>query len=210
MYFVITQVEFQVIEHTDNLMAQETEDAVNSLQVVSVVSLPPVESTQTIETTIVSETESPPMSPQQGELMAEEECVAEDEEELEEEMEECETMIIKEEIDSSPESPKIVTFTQSQMFTGILEEHEASNSGESSPSDTATITIAGSFSPSRLSYVNGSSDCGNYITSSPSRPFSPSCTTPGTETTIQRLPSVLEAAMNAEPKVEVERCVKHR
>lgn len=157
----------QVIDHTDNVMAQETEEAVASLQVVSVMSLPPVGSTQTVETSS-PDPSSPPLSPQPADLVADEE--------------------IKEE-ESRPGSPKIVTFTQNPVFTAIEEQ-----------------TTADSFSSSsRVTYASSGADFKNaspqYITASPSRSFSPTGAEP------QRLPSVLEAAMKAEPKVEVERYV---
>ena len=156
----------EVIEHTDNVMAQETEDAVAALQVVSVMSLPPVGSTQTVETSS-PDPSSPPLSPQQADMEIKPEEIKEEE--------------------SCPGSPKIVTFAQNQVFTAIEEQ-----------------TTADSFSSSsRVTYATSSSaDFKNtspqYITASPSRPFSPAAEP-------QRLPSVLEAAIKAEPKVEVER-----
>ncbi|KAL6420112.1 hypothetical protein ACFW04_013488 [Cataglyphis niger] len=156
----------EVIEHTDNVMAQETEDAVAALQVVSVMSLPPVGSTQTVETSS-PDPSSPPLSPQPADM-------------------EIKPDEIKEE-ESCPSSPKIVTFAQNQVFTAMEEQ-----------------TTADSFSSSnRVTYATSSSaDFKNtspqYITASPSRPFSPTAEP-------QRLPSVLEAAIKAEPKVEVER-----
>lgn len=150
------------------MMAQETEEAVASLQVVSVVSLPPVGSTQTIETSIAnSESGSPPMSPQT-------EIITED---------------IKEESVSPPASPKIVAFAP------FVNQEDALPVTESSiVAETISVAINESFSPSRVPYVNGGS-----FSTSPTRPFSP------TSEPTQRLPSVLEAAMKAEPKVEVER-----
>lgn len=153
----------QVIEHTDNVMAQETEDMA-TLQVVSVMSLPPVGSTQTVETSS-PDPSSPPLSPQPADIVPEE---------------------IKEE-ESRSGSPKLVTFAQNQVFTTMEEQ-----------------TTADSFSSSsRVTYAS-SNDFKNaspqYIGGSPSRPFSPAAEP-------QRLPSVLEAAMKAEPKVEVERYV---
>ena len=150
-----------MIEHTDNVLPQETEEAVAALQVVSLVSLPPVGSTQTVETT-TPDSSLPPFSPQPVEVVTEE---------------------IKEEDDSQPNSPKLVAFA-SQIFP--MEEQ----------------TSSGSFSPTRvtLTYATESGNSSNqYITSSPTRSFSPE------EEETQRLPSVLEAAMKAEPKVEVER-----
>ncbi|XP_012254168.1 helix-loop-helix protein 11 [Athalia rosae] len=150
----------EVIEHTDNVMAQETEDAVASLQVVSVATLPPVGSTQTVETTTPDPSPSP--SPPLSEMIPEE---------------------IKEEV-SRPSTPKIVTFTQSQVFS------------------TPTKQKLGSFSPTHVTYGTTPSEFKNvtaqFISTSPTRPFSPPAEP-------QRLPSVLEAAMKAEPKVEVER-----
>ncbi|XP_011138453.1 helix-loop-helix protein 11 isoform X2 [Harpegnathos saltator] len=162
---LITYQTHEVIDHTDNVMAQETEEAVASLQVVSVMSLPPVGSTQTVETSS-PDPSSPPLSPQPTDMVADEE--------------------IKEE-ESRPGSPKIVTFAQNPVFTTIEEQ-----------------TTADSFSSSsRVTYASSSADFKNtspqYITASPSRSFSPTGAEP------QRLPSVLEAAMKAEPKVEVER-----
>ena len=165
------------------MLAQEAEEAVAALQVVSVVALPPVGSTQTVETT-TPDSSSPPLSPQPVEIVAEE---------------------IKEEEDSQPSSPKIVTFT-SQMFPLIEEQ-----------------TSSGSFSPTRVTYTTESGNSSTqYITGSPSRPFSPEEEVEEEEEeeeqvveeeeeeeeATQRLPSVLEAAMKAEPKVEVERWVR--
>ncbi|XP_014477375.1 PREDICTED: helix-loop-helix protein 11 isoform X3 [Dinoponera quadriceps] len=167
------QTHEQVIDHTDNVMAQETEEAVASLQVVSVMSLPPVGSTQTVETSS-PDPSLPPLSPQQpADLVADEE--------------------IKEEEESRPGSPKIVTFA-------------AQNSGVFTAAAMEEQTTADSFSSSsRVTYASSSADFKNaspqYITASPSRSFSP---TVGLAEP-QRLPSVLEAAMKAEPKVEVER-----
>jgi transcription factor AP-4 len=153
-----------VIEHTDNVIAQETEDAVAALQVVSVMSLPPVGSTQTVETSS-PDISSPPLSPQPADMVPED---------------------IKEE-ESRPSSPKIVTFAQNQVFTTMDEQTTA----ESFPSANRVTYVA----PSAADFKNTSSQ---YITTSPSPPFSPA-------TEPQRLPSVLEAAIKAEPKVEVER-----
>ncbi|KAG7203817.1 hypothetical protein KM043_013832 [Ampulex compressa] len=154
----------EVIEHTDNVMAQETEEAVAALQVVSVVSIPPVGSTQTVETSS-PDPSSPPLSPQPADMVPEE---------------------MKEDDESRPGSPKIVAFAQNQVFSTIEEQ-----------------TTGDSFSSSsRVTYASSTADFKNaspqYITASPSRPFSPAVEP-------QRLPSVLEAAMKAEPKVEVER-----
>lgn len=158
-------VVLQVIEHTDNVIAQETEDAVAALQVVSVVSLAQVGTTQTVETSS-PDPSSPPLSPQPADMVPEE---------------------IKEE-ESGPGSPKIVTFGQNQVFSAIDEQ-----------------TTGDSFSSSsRVTYTTGTGEFKNaspqYITTSPTRPFSPAAEP-------QRLPSILEAAMKAEPKVEVERQV---
>ncbi|XP_014477374.1 PREDICTED: helix-loop-helix protein 11 isoform X2 [Dinoponera quadriceps] len=170
---LMTYQTHEVIDHTDNVMAQETEEAVASLQVVSVMSLPPVGSTQTVETSS-PDPSLPPLSPQQpADLVADEE--------------------IKEEEESRPGSPKIVTFA-------------AQNSGVFTAAAMEEQTTADSFSSSsRVTYASSSADFKNaspqYITASPSRSFSP---TVGLAEP-QRLPSVLEAAMKAEPKVEVER-----
>lgn len=153
----------EVIEHTDNVMAQETEEAVAALQVVSVMALPPVGSNQTVETSS-PDPSSPPLSPQPTDMVSEE---------------------IKEE-ESRASTPKIVTFTQNQVFTAMEEPTTDSFSSSS------RVTYATSSS---ADFKTGSPQ---YITASPSRSFSP-----GAEP--QRLPSVLEAAMKAEPKVEVER-----
>lgn len=155
-----------MIEHTDNVIAQETEEAVASLQVVSVMSLPPVGSTQTVETSS-PDPSSPPLSPQPTDMMPEE---------------------IKEE-ESRASTPKIVAFAQNQVFTAIEEPTTADSFSSSSRVTYATSSSA--------DFKTGSPQ---YITASPSRPFSPAAEP-------QRLPSVLEAAMNAEPKVEVERYV---
>lgn len=162
----------QVIEHTDNVMAQETEEAVAALQVVSVVSLPPVGSTQTVETSNPDPC-SPPLSPQTAEIVSED---------------------LKEE-ETAPESPKIVAFATSQVFASAIEETNS----------------VGSFSPSRVAYAStttpefkadfkSTTSTAQFISASPTRPFSPPAEP-------QRLPSVLEAAIKAEPKVEVERYV---
>ncbi|KYM83100.1 Transcription factor AP-4 [Atta colombica] len=153
----------EVIEHTDNVMAQETEEAVATLQVVSVMSLPPVGSTQTVETSS-PDPSSPPLSPQPAEMVSEE---------------------IKEE-ESRASTPKIVAFAQNQVFTAMEEPTTADSFSSSSRVTYATSSSA--------DFKTGSPQ---YITASPSRPFSP--------VTEPRLPSVLEAAMKAEPKVEVER-----
>ncbi|KAK0079918.1 hypothetical protein PV325_000639 [Microctonus aethiopoides] len=179
----------EVIEHTNNVMVQETEEeedeeeeegeeagaeleaeeeeednSVTTLQVVSVMSIPAVGSTQTVETTN-PDTSSPPLSPRPVEIITEE--------------------IIKEE-ESRATSPKIVAFTaNNQIFTATIEEQSNTES----------------FSPQRVSYpneLNNSTSSTQFIPASPTRPFSPVVES-------QRLPSVLEAAMKAEPKVEVER-----
>ncbi|KYN11198.1 Transcription factor AP-4 [Trachymyrmex cornetzi] len=153
----------EVIEHTDNVMAQETEEAVATLQVVSVMSLPPVGSTQTVETSS-PDPSSPPLSPQPAEMVSEE---------------------IKEE-ESRASTPKIVAFAPNQVFTAMEEPTTADSFSSSSRVTYATSSSA--------DFKTGSPQ---FITASPSRPFSP--------VTEPRLPSVLEAAMKAEPKVEVER-----
>ncbi|XP_011311268.1 uncharacterized protein [Fopius arisanus] len=157
---VMTYQPHEVIEHTDNVLAQETEEAVAALQVVSVMSIPAVGSTQTVETSNEDPT-SPPLSPQPTELITEE--IKEDE--------------------VRPGSPKIVTFAaNNQIFTATIEE--ASNTE--------------AFSPSRVAYAGEFKNTGaQFIPASPTRPFSPAAE--------PILPSVLEAAMKAEPKVEVER-----
>ncbi|XP_017762655.1 PREDICTED: uncharacterized protein LOC108552554 [Eufriesea mexicana] len=160
---LVTYQPHEVIEHTDNVIAQETEEAVAALQVVSVVSLASVGATQTVETSS-PDPSSPPLSPQPADMVPEE---------------------IKEE-EAGPGSPKIVTFAQNQVFSAIDEQ-----------------TTGDSFSSSsRVTYAASTGEFKNaspqYITTSPSRPFSPAAEP-------QRLPSVLEAAMKAEPKVEVER-----
>lgn len=147
-------------------MAQETEEAVAALQVVSVMSLPPVGSTQTVETSS-PDPSSPPLSPQPADMVPEE---------------------IKEEESSRPDTPKIVAFAQNPVFTTMDEQNTADSFSSSS----------------RVTYASSTADFKNaspqYITASPNRPFSPAAEP-------QRLPSVLEAAMKAEPKVEVERYV---
>ena len=159
----------KVIDHTDNVLAQETEDPVATMEVeIVAVDLPPVGSTQTVETSN-PDTSSPPMSPQPIEIVAEE---------------------FTEEEETAPESPKIVAI--SQVFADTIDEHG---------------TSIGSFSPSRIIYATATGEFKNtggitataqFITASPTRPFSPVAEP-------QRLPSVLEAAIKAEPKVEVER-----
>lgn len=143
-------------------MAQETEEAVAALQVVSVMALPPVGSNQTVETSS-PDPSSPPLSPQPTDMVSEE---------------------IKEE-ESRASTPKIVAFTQNQVFTAMEEPTTDSFSSSS------RVTYATSSS---ADFKTGSPQ---YITASP-RSFSPAAEP-------QRLPSVLEAAMKAEPKVEVER-----
>ncbi|XP_063981818.1 uncharacterized protein LOC135164942 isoform X2 [Diachasmimorpha longicaudata] len=157
---VMTYQPHEVIEHTDNVLAQETEEAVTALQVVSVMSIPAVGSTQTVETTTEDPT-SPPLSPQPVELLNEE---GKDEE-------------------VRPGSPKIVTFAaNNQIFTATIEEGSNTEA----------------FSPSRVTYAGEFKNTGaQFIAASPMRPFSPAAE--------PILPSVLEAAMKAEPKVEVER-----
>ncbi|XP_051174846.1 apoptotic chromatin condensation inducer in the nucleus [Leptopilina boulardi] len=195
----------EVIEHTDNLMQVETEEQeeeeeeeveeeeeeeetteIASLQVVSLVSLPPVGSTQTVETTI-PELSSPPLSPQPVEVVAEE---IKEEEEVEDEEEEEEEEEVEELVEDSETSiPKTVTFT-SQIFPSVAVEEQQQQQTECA------------FSPSHVtSYgcTESTSNSSQYITGSPTRPYSPE------EDIQQRLPSVLEAAMKAEPKVEVER-----
>lgn len=88
--------------------------------------------------------------------------------------------------ESRPGSPKIVAFTQNQVFSTLEEQ----------------TTVDPFSSSSCVTYGSSTTDfkgaSPQYITASPTRPFSPA-------TEPQRLPSVLEAAMKAEPKVEVER-----
>lgn len=168
----------------------EESAGVASLQVVSLISLPPVGSTTTVETS-VEDSSFPPSSPQSVQVVAAEEEIKEEEEvqDEEEEEEDDEEELIQ---DSETNSPKTVTFA-SQIFPSIaitVEEQQQTNS-------------ECSFSPSRVKTTYGctestSNSSTQYITSSP-RPYSPE------EDIQQRLPSVLEAAMKAEPKVEVER-----
>ncbi|XP_034936381.1 uncharacterized protein crp [Chelonus insularis] len=157
----IIAYQHEILQHADNIIAPETEDVVTGLQVVSVMSIPAIGSTQTVETTD-QEPSSPPLSPQPIELVADE--------------------IIKEE-DSCPDSRKIVAFsTSNQVFTTI-EDHGNTEC----------------FSPIQVPYKNEFTNSATSFTAkSPTRSFSP-------PTEPQRLPSVLEAAMKAEPKVEVER-----
>lgn len=155
----------QVIEHTDNVIAQETEEAVTTLQVVSVMALPPVGSTQTVETSS-PDPSSPPLSPQPADMVPEE---------------------VKQEESCPDDSPKIVTFAQNQVFATMDEQTTAETFSSSN-----RVTYAAS---SAADFKNASPQ---YMSASPSRPFSP-------PTEPQRLPSVLEAAIKAEPKVEVER-----
>ncbi|XP_076750721.1 transcription factor cropped isoform X2 [Xylocopa sonorina] len=159
---LITYQPHEVIEHTDNVIAQETEEAVAALQVVSVVSLAPVGATQTVETSS-PEPSSPPLSPQPADMVPGE---------------------IKEEV-AGPGSPKIVTFNQNQVFSAI--EEQTTGDSFSSSSRVTYATSTGEFKSTSPQYIT-----------SPARPFSPTVEP-------QRLPSVLEAAMKAEPKVEVER-----
>lgn len=153
-------------------MVQETEEAVAALQVVSVVTLPPVGSMQTVETSSPIPS-SPPLSPQIEEIETEEVVVEKD--------------------DSRPSSPKIVAFSQNQVFTASIEEH---NSRDSFSPTRVTYTTTGDYKPA----------VAQFITASP-RPMSPEEEEEEEEVAEepQRLPSVLEAAMKAEPKVEVER-----
>ncbi|KAF7998239.1 hypothetical protein HCN44_009637 [Aphidius gifuensis] len=183
----------EVIEHTDNVMAQETEEAVNNLQVVSVMSIPAVGSTQTVETSSPDPgiDVSPVLSPQCGDLI----------DDIKDEM-----------ITIHPSSPKILTFTNAeQLYTTVIEEEEEEQQSETT--STATVVVAttppttltnDSFTPTIVTYAsanefnNKNNNGAQFIAASPTRSFSPTIETP-------RLPSVLEAAMKAEPKVEVER-----
>lgn len=170
-------------------MAQETEEAVSNLQVVSVMSIPAVGSIQTVETSSPDPgiDVSPVLSPQCGDLIDDS----------------------KDEIISiHPSSPKILTFTNAeQLYTTVIDDEEEQQSEtttvvvETTPSTTLTND---SFASTIVTYASTNefddknNDDAQFIAASPIRSFSPTI-----ETT--RLPSVLEAAIKAEPKVEVER-----
>ncbi|KOX77148.1 Transcription factor AP-4 [Melipona quadrifasciata] len=128
---LITYQPHEVIEHTDNVIAQETEEAVAALQVVSVVSLAPVGTTQTVETSS-SDPSSPPLSPQPADMVPEE---------------------IKEE-EAGPGSPKIVTFGQNQVFSAIDEQTTGDSFSSSSRVTYATST--GEFKNASPQYITTS------------------------------------------------------
>lgn len=163
-------------------ITQEIDDSIQGLQVVSVVSVPTVGSTQTIETSN-ADSNTPPLSPQAADLFIPDEDV-----------------ILKEELveDSRPSSPKILGFADVRVFSSL--EDAQANAGSFSPSNVAYASsngvVSGSSSGTTLIATNGT--VSQLISASPVREFSPDPETP-------RLPSALEAAMKAEPKVEVER-----
>ena len=188
----------QVIEHTNNVLPQDLEDGMPGMQVVSVVSVPTVGSTQTVETSN-ADSDTPPLSPQPGcEIIVPSAGGSASSVVLSDDVKEV-TVGDLLQIDSRPNSPKLVNFTNVQVFTASSLDAQDS---------------AGSFSPGTVTYTATlpvvtatsaefkASTPPQYITSSPTRPFSPDCQDGSQQ---QRLPSVLEAAIKAEPKVEVER-----
>ncbi|XP_003425862.1 uncharacterized protein LOC100679356 [Nasonia vitripennis] len=191
---IMTYQPHEVIEHTNNIIPPLVEDSSmpEELQLVSVVSVPTVGSTQTVETSN-ADSNTPPLSPQPG----------------------CEVIVpsnggdsIKEvsvdellQIESRPNSPKVVGFTGVQVFASALDDQ--TSSGSFSP---GTVAYTTSLPVVSAAAVVGAADfkgtsAAQFITASPSRPFSPDLDS----SQQQRLPSVLEAAIKAEPKVEVER-----
>ncbi|OXU30590.1 hypothetical protein TSAR_016607, partial [Trichomalopsis sarcophagae] len=191
---IMTYQPHEVIEHTNNIISPLVEDSSmpEELQLVSVVSVPTVGSTQTVETSN-ADSNTPPLSPQPG----------------------CEVIVpsnggdsIKEvsvnellQIESRPNSPKVVGFTGVQVFASALDDQ--TSSGSFSP---GTVAYTTSLPVVSAATVVGAADfkgtsAAQFITASPSRPFSPDMDS----SQQQRLPSVLEAAIKAEPKVEVER-----
>lgn len=187
-----------MIEHTNNVLPQELEDdGMSGVQLVSVVSVPTVGSTQTIGTSN-ADSDTPPLSPQTAgcEIIVPSSGASD--------IEHKEVVSVAELlVESRPSSPGLHCV---QVFASTLDEQDAQ----------ATVTVTGSFSPgpgSGVTYTASlpvvtaaavvGSAAGQFITASPSRPFSPD----QDSNSMQRLPSVLEAAMKAEPKVEVERCV---
>lgn len=184
-----------MIEHTNNVLQPILEDSMpEELQVVSVVSVPTVGSTQTVETSN-ADSNTPPLSPEPG----------------------CEIIVpssgsdsIKDvnvgdllQVESRPNSPKIVAFAGVQVFASALDDQ--ASSGSFSP---GTVAYTTSLPVVNAATVVGTADfkgttAAQFITASPTRPFSPD----PDSSQQQRLPSVLEAAIKAEPKVEVERYV---
>ncbi|XP_014220034.1 putative mediator of RNA polymerase II transcription subunit 29 isoform X2 [Copidosoma floridanum] len=198
----------EVIEHTNNVLAQELEDGLPSLQVVSVVSVPTVGSTQTIETSN-ADSNTPPLSPQPGcEVILPNNPDEIDDDENDEDDEnnvvvqgdnnvgivvskDCVSELLA--IESSrPNSPKVL-----QAFPVFATQLEQA--------DAATYAAAASLP---VGQPTTAAVAAQFITASPTRPFSPDQQDPASQQPSlpqQRLPSVLEAAMKAEPKVEVER-----
>jgi hypothetical protein len=177
-----------MIEHTSSVLPQDLEDGMPGLQVVSVVSVPSVGSIQTVETSN-ADSNTPPLSPQPGceIIVSGTSAVGPNE-----------TKDVAELlVESRPNSPKIVGFAGVQVFASGIDEQ--TSSGSFSPGAVAYATslpVVGSTAEFKASPVN------QFIAGSPTRPFSPD-----QDINQQRLPSVLEAAIKAEPKVEVERCV---
>lgn len=203
-----------MIEHTNNVLAQDLEDGI---QVVSVVSVPTVGSTQTIETSN-ADSDTPPMSPQPG----------------------CEIIVPSEppspidskevsvgdllQIKSRPTSPATLVscFSGVQVFASALDDQpqsSKSNGGNfvtySAVASLPVVNATSSGNTVELETVRiqGQTLKTAFITASPTRSFSPDeqqqpqqqDDSTQQQPEQQRLPSVLEAAIKAEPKVEVER-----
>ncbi|XP_058808710.1 uncharacterized protein LOC131674211 [Phymastichus coffea] len=185
----------EVIEHTNNVLQQDLEDGIPGLQVVSVVSVPTVGSTQTVETSN-ADSNTPPLSPQPACEIIVPNNVNNDETVISKEVSVADIL----QVESRPTSPqqqhvaKIVAFAGvgGTVFTSALDEQAVAQNGSFSPAYAATLT------PTTV--TNKFESASQFITTSPTRPFSPD-----QDSSQQRLPSVLEAAMKAEPKVEVER-----
>ena len=177
----------QVIEHTNNVMQQELDEGIQGLQVVSVVTVPTVGSTQTVETSTLDGQEScsPPLSPQATceIILPNDELVASSTGCGAKEVSVGELLT-----DSQPGSPKLVGFAFASSLDQIDEQ------------SLPVVSVASAS----IQEFKASSSSGQFITASPPRPFSPDDVDTDGQ---QRLPSVLEAAIKAEPKVEVERYV---
>ncbi|XP_011501178.1 PREDICTED: helix-loop-helix protein 11 [Ceratosolen solmsi marchali] len=177
----------EMIEHTGNILPEDLEDGIPGLQVVSVVSVPSVGSTQTVETSN-ADTNTPPLSPQPGceIIVSNGTTVGPDD------SKDAEELLLE----SQPDSPKIVGFAGVQVFTSNLDEQTSPSSfGPGGVTYTTNLPVGNTTTEFKGSPVN------QFIAVSPTRSFSPDQDI----SQQQRLPSVLEAAMKAEPKVEVER-----
>ncbi|KAL7301645.1 hypothetical protein TKK_0005652 [Trichogramma kaykai] len=224
---IIAYQPHEVIEHTNNVIsAQEVvDDGITSLQVVSVVAVPSVGSTQTIETSSVvgDQDPTPPLSPSdQGacEIIvattAASASNSDDGSNKDQQQQLMSAQDLLQQVESSrPNSPKILGFafatssaTTASNNSDDQQQQISSNGSSSSSTPYSTTPLLGSSSSGTTTMTNlqefkVSGGCtGQYITSSPTRPFSPN---DAAGVVTQRIPSVLEAAMKAEPKVEVER-----